>query len=200
MAGNDALSAELERERKQLAENGSLALAVYQDSENPNTAAGRREKERRNASDRMSTQLAALMADPAYRAAYEALSQTIDDSRTKLDDWNSRIEERLDEINRKLTDDKDLSAAERETLDRERLELLRRQQEIFDLHTLIDDTESKAKRGEFEDKDALDEARKEIEALTKHIEAQMPVQDADQRLDKQAHTADADFAVTEPTF
>ncbi|GEM_PF-5216363 len=47
--GNTLLRLELEREAKQIAEQGSLALAVHQDNENPNTARGHAKKDRKRA-------------------------------------------------------------------------------------------------------------------------------------------------------
>ena len=159
--GNGALANAVDLHRKQEVENGSILFGARYGVDEENSAKGK-EKKRENERQRQ-TALQALLADPEYRAAYEALGQTIDESRDTLNDWNTRIEERLEKIDRKLSEDTHLSAIERERLEQERLEILRRQQDLFDLHTRIDHTEDKMQRGEFEDKEALDRARDEIE-------------------------------------
>lgn len=200
--GNSVLGVELERERKQLAENGSIALAVHQDADNPNTAAGRKEKERRNAADTMSTQLAVLMADPEYRAAYDSLQDTIDNSRRKLDEWNRRIEERRIEIELLLNDpDNPVPAAEREALEQEDLNLLRLQQDVADLNADVDDADATAKRGGYKDVDALNDVRDSIERRKDALEDRVEV-DLSRTRSSDEPTAAAEIAadLTIPTI
>lgn len=90
----------------------------------------RREREERQKMDR----LAVLMSDPAYRALYEDVSNTLSEQQTRTQEQLQLLEERLEAIDRRLDDTgpNAPSAQERERLERERLDLQRRQQDWLD--------------------------------------------------------------------
>lgn len=162
VAGNGALASEVELHRKQEIENGSTLFGERYGVNEENSPRGREKKREREQA--ANAALARLMADPAYRAAYDSLQDTIDDSRRKLDEWNRRIEERRIEIERLLNDPNNpVTAAEREALEQEDIELLRLQQDAHDIRTDMDDAEAKADRGGYDSADELNDVRESFE-------------------------------------
>lgn len=171
-AGDSRLASEVELHRKQEVENGSALFGERYGVTDENSPRGREKK--REKEQAANAALARLLADPAYRGAYDALQDTITESRRKLDDWNRRIEERRTEIERLLNDPNNpTTAAEREALIDEDERLLRIQQDVVELRNDVDETDAAAKRGDFEDVDALNRARDDIEDRTERLAQQL---------------------------
>ena len=168
VSGNGLLASEVDLRRKQEIENGSTLFGERYGVSEENSPRGREKK--REKEQAANARLARLLADPAYRAAYDSLQDTIDDSRRKLDEWNRRIEDRRVEIERLLNDPNNpVTAAEREALIDEDERLLRIQQDGLDIRARADDIDTKAKRGEFESVEYSERDEDDFRQIMKYI-------------------------------
>ena len=155
----------LERDDIQYEMAGREINRIKRLGEVPGTSAAekkRRERENRQKMDR----LAVLMSDPAYRALYEDVSNTLSEQQTKTQEQLQLLEERLEAIDRRLDDtgSNAPSAQERERLERERLELQRRQQDWLDYQiTILDPAKDRLNdRDNPPDMEELDQIRRNL--------------------------------------
>jgi len=101
------------------------------------TQTAKNEKRNREMSDL--SRLAILMQDPVYRAAFDQAEQTIDDFKTRMNEWLQEYENRIEDIDEKLEalGPDAIGTPDYERLIKEREDIQRSQQDLLDYYYTV---------------------------------------------------------------